>query len=238
MKRLWLLFFILLCPFSAAWAGEIFKEFPSSIDQKAKYLFFFPGLAVEMQGPDAFNPSFRKVYQWTALTKAFADNGYNVIAELRPKGTQTSTYAKRVSDQVRQLVSAGVSPKNIVLVGHSKGGEIVIGAIGANSSADISYVVLAGCAMPHTQRLANETPRANYEGFLEEYRGRFKGRVLSMYDEADDDFQTCKEISKDNPEVRLEELVLRSDSPPKMGHALFFAPEPIWMTPLLQWLAK
>lgn len=65
-----------------------------------------------------------------------------------------------------------------------------------------------------------------------------EGRVLSMYDEADDDFQTCEEISKDNPEVRLEELVLRSDSPPKMGHALFFAPEPIWMTPLLQWLTK
>lgn len=87
MKRLWLLFFILLCPFSAASAGEILRGF-SRRQLTKRQSISSSGLAVEMQGPDAFNPSFRKVYQWTALTKAFADNGYNVIAELRPKGTR------------------------------------------------------------------------------------------------------------------------------------------------------
>lgn len=238
MKRMSAVFLAITCFATTAHGAKVHQDVPATPDPSAKYLFYFPGLAVELQGPDAVNPYFRKKYEFTAITKVFVEKGYEVIAEVRPKGTKTSDYAKKVSDQVRKLTSAGVPPSNIVLVGHSKGGEIVVGGAGVISSAAISYVVLAGCAMPHMKHIAGETPRPNYEGFMNTYKGQFKGRLLSLYDHNDNDFRTCSELGADNPELKIDEQMLKSDSAPGMGHAVFFAPDPIWMDPVLQWLAK
>lgn len=228
--------FTMLC--ISAWAGDISKDIPATIDPQAKYLIYLPGLAVEMDGPDAMNRYFGKVYQMSAISKAFAEKGLNVIAEARPRGTQIDAYAKKVVDQVTRLRAGGVAARNIIVVGHSKGGVMVIAAAGELSDSEISYVALAGCAMPHVRTLGNETPRADFERLLSAHKGRFKGRMLSMYDAADEDFRSCKELTSSNPELKLDEQRVESGSPARTAHAIFFAPEAIWFAPLLQWIAR
>ncbi|MBV6409100.1 MAG: hypothetical protein EFKGCFLK_02723 [Rhodocyclaceae bacterium] len=230
------LFLSLVCV--SSWSGDVLKDVPTTIDPQAKYLIYLPGLAVEMDGPDAMNRYFGKVYQMSAISKAFAEKGFTVIAEARPRGTQVDAYAKKVADQVARLMAGGVAARNMAVVGHSKGGAIVIAAAGEIKAADISYVVLAGCAMPHVGTLGNETPRADYERLMAANKGRFKGRMLSMYDAADDDFRTCKELTAANPELKLDEQVIQSGSPARTAHAIFFAPEAIWFEPLMQWIAR
>lgn len=223
---------------NTAWAGEISKEVPAIIDPQAKYLIYLPGQAVEVDGPDAMNRYFGKVYQMSAISKAFAEKGFHVIAEARPRGTQIDTYAKKVAEQVAKLRAGGVAARNIAVVGHSKGGVMAFVAAGELSDPDVSYVVLAGCAMPHVQRIGNENPRADFERLLVAYKGRFKGRMLSMHDAAEEDFRSCKELTSSNPELKFDEQVIQSGSPAKTAHAIFFAPEAVWFAPLMQWITR
>lgn len=222
----------------SSWSGDVLKDIPATIDPQARYLIYLPGLAIEMDGPDAMNRYFGKVYQMSAISKAFAEKGFTVIAEARPKGTQVDAFAKKVADQVAKLLAGGVAARNIVVVGHSKGGVITIAAAGELNNQDIAFVVLAGCAMPHVRSLGNETPRADYERLMAANKSRFKGRMLSMYDAADDDFRSCRELTSGSPELKLDEQIVQSGSSARTAHAIFFAPEAIWFDPLMQWVAR
>jgi acetyl esterase/lipase len=217
-------------------AAEVAAEVPLAIDPANKYLFYLHGISIELQGQDSYNKQFRKTYETTAIARAFADRGFMVITESRPKGTAVPAYANKLASQVRQLLVAGVPPKHIVVVGHSKGGYIALAAAGRIATPEVSFVILAGCPLPTTHNIAGNDARANFETIVAGNKDRLKGRFLSLYDVTDGWMGSCSEMFAGNAEVTTKEIVLEAGLPPGMGHSLFFTPHKAWMDAAVRWI--
>jgi hypothetical protein len=93
-------------------------------------------------------------------------------------------------------------------------------------------------AFLHVRPIVGENARAIFDGLIAENEDRFKGRVLTMYDSAEEDFRSCKELTSTNPDLKLDEQVIQPGSPAKIAHAIFFAPEAIRFDSLMHWVAR
>jgi hypothetical protein len=219
-------------------AAEVRKELPAKIDAAGRYLFYLHGIAVELNGPDSYSQKFRKKYQNTAIARALSERGFTVIAEARPKDTTVPNYADKVASQVRQLLSAGVPPRHIAIVGHSKGGVIALAVAARIASPEVSYALLASCALPKTHNVAGYDARAFFEGFVTRNKGRMSGRILSLYDVTDEWMGSCRELFTDSAGLATREVVLKTGMPARMGHSLFYAPNKVWIDPVVHWIAE
>lgn len=218
--------------------ATVLKDVPASPDTNAHYLFFMHGLFPENRGADAFHPPYNKRYETTALAKAFSDKGFVVITEIRKQGTQIEEYAKKVGGQIKQLMDAGMAPSKIAVVGHSKGGAISLVVPSVVANEEISYVVLAGCALPTTTSVGQHNPRAEYTSTIQNYAPTAKGKMLSLFDVQDDIMKTCKEYSAAAPGIKMEEQELNTGVRPGYGHAIFYSPDPKWLDTVVGWLKK
>ena len=99
-----------------AMATQVFTSAPENPNPDEKYLFFLHGISVEQHGPDSWNGTFNRTYEFTKISKHLADRGFNVIAEVRPKGTVPLRYAIGVVKEIDRLLAAGVPGKNISVV--------------------------------------------------------------------------------------------------------------------------
>lgn len=230
--------FVLLSVAGSVAGAEVRNDLPSTIDPASKYLFYLHGVSVELQGPDSYSRQFRKTYETTAIARALAERGFVVIAESRPRGAKVPEYAGKLATQIRQLLAAGVPGRNIVVVGHSKGGFIAMAAASRTASPEVSFVILAGCPLTTTHDIAGNDYRANYEAFIGATKARIKSRMFSLYDVTDGWMGSCREVFAENPESRTNEIVLQSGLQPGMGHSLFYAPDKIWIDPVIDWITN
>jgi hypothetical protein len=219
-------------------AAEVRTDLPARIAPGDKYLFYLHGVSVELQGPDSYSRQFQKTYQTTAIAHAFAERGFTVITESRPKGTTVPAYANKLMSQIRQLLAAGVLPRHIAVVGHSKGAFIALAAAGHLGAPEVSFVLLAGCPLPTTHNIAGNDTRASFEKIIAENKEHLQGRLLSLYDVTDGWMGSCRAIFAPNAGLVAKEIVLDAGLPPGMGHGLFLAPDKIWMEPAVQWIAE
>jgi len=219
-------------------AAEVRTDLPAKIDAGKKYLFYLHGVSVELEGPDSYNQQFRKTYETTAIARALAERGFIVITQSRPKGTKVPAYADKLASQVHQLLAAGVPPRHIAVVGHSKGGFIALAAAGRIASPEVSFVILAGCPLPTTHNIAGNDARASFEKIVAGNKGRLRGRLLSLYDVTDGWMGSCREVFAENAELTTREIVLEAGLPPGMGHSLFFSPEKVWMDTTARWIGE
>ncbi len=232
-----LVFFLVISIASSSMAKAIVvQELPVNPDPNGRYMFLMFGLQTEFMGPDSYNQMYQKKYETTALAKAFSELGYTVIVEMRPRNTVEEEYGDKIATQVKQLIAQGVKPANIVVAGHSKGAVITLVAAGILAQKEIKYVVMAGCALPSTTRIANINPRHLYVGFLEKYAPKAQGEMLSLYDKEDNEFQTCQEYGKAATGLNLIEKKVDTRSSPGKGHAAFYSPDPQWFNLVVEWL--
>ena len=113
------------------------------------------------------------------------------------------------------------------MVGHSKGGFITLLTASMVSNTDVRYVVMAGCGKSGSRF------RRGYVQFL---AGRARGAigdVLSIYDASDHTASTCVKIFEEG-NITGDELILDT----RRGHGLFYTPETIWMTPMVNWVTR
>jgi hypothetical protein len=150
------------------------------------------------------------------MLKTFSSEGFEVISEVRSKGTDIFDYSYQVAADVEKLISAGVSGKNITVSGFSKGGRMTLVVSSLLENAEVNYVVLAGCRTPDIGNL-DLSP---------------VGRVLSIYDSNDDKFESCSEIFATASEgLEANEIVLNIGD----GHGVFYRPLDDWVQPMVKW---
>ena len=121
----WIGLFLVVCGCTAEGlpketSRRIFGEMPDEIEASARYLFYLHGRIIEEKGVRPTHPRFG-VYEYREILETFADLGFVVISEVRPSAADVATWAERVGGQVRRLVSGGVPPEHITVVGFSKG---------------------------------------------------------------------------------------------------------------------
>lgn len=195
-------------------------SFPKLIDKESKYLFYLHGKIIEDQGIPAVDPKYGE-YEYGAILDKFSDKGFIVISEQRSKNTDSLLYAQRIAEQVTELLEANVPPKNITIVGASKGAGIAILTSNILKNKEINFVIMAICAPATVEGLKND-------------QVVLYGNVLSIFDSKDELAGSCEGLfsfSKDKGLNRWDEIVLDVGT----GHGILYKPLEEWIDPVIQW---
>lgn len=194
--------------------------FPESIDPAKQYMFYLHGKIIEDQGIPAISPDYGE-YEYAAILQKLSAYGFVVISEQRSKDTDSMEYARKIAEQVRTLLSAGVPAKDITVVGASKGAGIAIFVSHFLENENINYVIMAICHPDEVKYLMQDQIVLH-------------GNVLSIYDSVDEFAGSCQELfsySEGKGISRYDEVVLHIGT----GHGILYKPMNEWITPLVQW---
>lgn len=191
--------------------------FPSNITPTGHYVFYSHGFIVEGDNPMPIHPRWG-VYDFPSIQKALNDDRYTLIAHHRPKDVKPINYAKRLAEEVNQLITLGVPPENITLTGFSRGGAITILASNELKNSRINVVILAGCA-----------------GLINRKRDiQLYGHVLSIY-ETSDDVGSCNQLKARSPKLqKFKEIAISTGK----EHGAFYRPMDEWVIPLKRWVSE
>ena len=186
--------------------------------ESPRYLYYLHGRIIEDSGPEGVSPRFGP-YEYTGILRAFARAGLSVVSEVRPKGTDVSSYAEKVVTDVRRKLAAGIPASSITIVGASKGSVIAMLVSSRLRNDEIRYVFLANC-----------------NDWMERtFAPRFTGEVLSIYEASDDIGQTCRPIPQRSPALkRFKERRLETG----LGHGVVYRPLTEWIDPATRWAKR
>lgn len=204
--------------------GAVYKGLPDRIDPKQKYVFYMHGAWIEVKGLNTPHPRHGK-YEYDKIVQGLSDQGFAVITEPRLNSVDLEYYAEKITMQVRDLIGGGVSPHNITVIGHSKGGIIALLVASMLEETKVNFVIMAGCGRKQTKF------RRVYKKFLENRAAFLRGRLLSLYDGADRAAGTCQEAFNAASQISSKEIVLNTGR----GHGLFYSPESIWISEVAMW---
>lgn len=197
--------------------GALWNNVSENVDVGAKYLFYLHGAIVENEGMRPVSPEYG-VYEYEKIIDTFANKGFIVISEVRPRGTDAQQYAAKVVGQINRLRIAGVPPQKITVVGASRGGAIAMLASTLLKNRDVNFVVLASCG--------NSSVYRNTKVDL-------WGNILSIYDFKDiTGAGTCQRVfGKSMGMNRHKEIKLRLG----LGHGILYRPMREWVDPTVDW---
>ncbi len=189
----------------------------SAQSKKEKYLFYLHGGVVQSQGLPAVSSYYGK-YEYLAIIDSLDNYDFTIISEVRPKDTDDKAYGKKIANEVDSLLTLGVSPKNIVIVGASLGAYMTLEAALIIENPNIKYALLGLCS--------------DYAvGHFTEYSQQLKGDFLSIFEKSDSK-QSCQGIFESNStDAQFEELELNLG----VDHAFLFKPYDEWVIPLIKW---
>ncbi len=189
--------------------GVWLRDVPAKPDAKAKYLFYLHGRIVEEQGTHAVSPEFG-AYEYEKIVQTFVEEGFVVISEPRPRGTDVREYAGKVAKEVNALLAAGVPPQHVTVVGASKGGGIAAATSTLLRNRDVNFVLIAACGDKSMH-----------------------GRILSIWDYKDaTGAATCERHFGGVPGIKEhKEVELKLG----LGHGLLYRPLPQWVDLVVDW---
>jgi hypothetical protein len=194
-------------------SARIFSDVPAHVDPAAHYVFYVHGKIIESEGRHAVSPDFGP-YEYDAILQAFASKGFVVISEVRV-GDAGLPFVHKTVAEVRRLLAAGVPPKNVSVVGASKGGYLTLEIAAELGLPQLSYVILAGCGT-----------------YSEPLAPRLGGRILSIFDSIDRNSPSCQgTFQKATKLGEHREIVLKLG----LDHGLLYQPHEEWLGPASAW---
>jgi predicted alpha/beta superfamily hydrolase len=206
-------FILLTC--CNVFATSIYSQIPDSINPNANYIFYSHGYIVEGKNPKPVHPNWGE-YDYPSILEALSGLDAVIISEHRAARSDPFNHATKLQTLVKQLIDVGVTPRNITLVGFSRGGFITALASSNINNPDINYVILAACT---TSLLKNKDVALT-------------GHVLSIY-ETSDSVGSCEEVIKRKPQAvsSFKEKAISTGE----EHGAFYRPIDAWMEPLKSW---
>jgi hypothetical protein len=202
---------------------------PSRPTRTATYAIYVHDIALD-RAPD--DPERRA--RLARVTAKLATEGINVIAEVRPAGTlqkfpdDQERYARKVAEEVGELLAAGVPPQRVNVIGYSRGGFLTLLTSIYVNRADVGYVVLAGC-------MNDSGTFKQFAPVLLRYSEKFIGEFLSIREQSDADFGSCRPyFAKATSQPANTEEVLMTGK----GHQFAVEPDDSWVGPVVQWMER
>jgi hypothetical protein len=213
-----IIFLFFLLGFSPVNAQTIAESVPEKIDKSRKYLIYLHGGIVQDLGADAVSADFGK-YEYYKILDVFKEHGFSVISEVRPKGTEITDYAEKLSEQIKLLQKRGVKDKNIVVVGASLGAYMTIEAADKLKNKKLKYVLIGLCSEYALKR-------------YKKYKGNLLGNFLSIYEQSDQK-GACRSIFEPlHRQAKFKEIKINTGK----GHGFLFKPDKEWVEPLVEWI--
>ena len=180
------------------------------------HIYYLHGKINEEQGRNAVSEKFGK-FEIDEILKQLNVNNSVIHCEIRTKDTDVKIYATKISREIDSLINSGIPPKNITIVGASKGAIIAMNISNINKH-NINYVFLAG---------NNDYQEKNNDW-------KFHGQILCIYDLSDDiagkNYNYWKE--KPNYSTIFEQLEIKTN----LGHGFLYKPLKEWINPTKEWI--
>ena len=215
MKKI--LFILVVFVFWANTAfAEVLKVVPDNPDPTGNYLFYFHGQIVEGSDGRPTSSDYGP-YEYYKILEAFSKEGFIVISEIRQKNTDPQSYSKKVEAWITHLIGKGVPPRNISIVGASKGGNITARVSSALQQPEISYIILAGL----------------FDGPESEQGLKLSGRVLSLHDSNDEHPYSPEDYFNKSPNLQAKKVIITDTG---LGHGLLYKPHKEWFSEALSWV--
>jgi len=180
------------------------------------HIYYLHGKINEEQGRNAVSEKFGK-FELDEILKQLNVTNSVIHCEIRTKDTDVKIYATKISREIDSLINSGIPPKNITIVGASKGAIIAMNISNINKH-NINYVFLAG---------NNDYQEKNNDW-------KFHGQILCIYDLSDDiagkNYNYWKE--KPNYSTIFEQLEIKTN----LGHGFLYKPLKEWINPTKEWI--
>lgn len=204
-------------PFILASLFWLFMAQYSSAQNELKYIYYLHGRIIEIERKDAVSPEYGR-YEFDSIVQALSAPEHKVIAEVRTENVDYLEYATKVSREIDSLVTLGVKPIDISVIGASKG-AIIASHVSSMNPNPINYIFLAG----------------NNEYQEQHNDWKFHGQVLCIYDGSDNiaggNYNYWK--NAENFTTTFEQIELTTN----LGHGFLYRPLNEWIEPTLKWIA-
>ncbi len=183
----------------------------------AETIFYLHGRIIEAEGVQPVHRRFG-LYDYYGIVEALQANGATVVSEVRKVDTKAVQYARKLVDQIEELIKTGERASDITIVGFSKGGGIAIYASSLLNNSEVNFVFLAACG-----GWVSSDPELTVNG-----------NILSIYEESDTMGRSCENFVRRNDEISsFQEIELSTGK----EHGAFYLPRDVWTKPLLAWIA-
>jgi imidazolonepropionase-like amidohydrolase len=198
--------------------GVIPKEVPAKVDAGTRYLFYLHGRIIEDEGERPTSPKFG-VYEYEKILGAFRSEGFVVISEVRPKGTDPERYADKVVAQIQALLKAGVPEQRITVVGASKGAVIAMLVSSRLKNWQVNFVIMGNCN----------------DAILQQFDIDLWGNVLSVYDTSDELGGSCEKVFDRAAGLNTHREIKINTG---LGHGFLYKPIGEWLAPAVGWARR
>jgi len=217
LAKSFILFFFLYI--SSSYGQTISPSVPKTLDKNGKYLFYQHSAVVTEFGNNAINQSFPEwgPYEYLNILDSFRSRGFNVISEIRQKGLDDYLYVNKIVKQIDSLLKAGITTKNIIVVGASSGWNITLYVASKLKNKEMNYVIMGGC-WPESYKDYTD---------IELY-----GNFLSII-ESSDPHGTCKQIFENQENIKTyKEIILKTG----LSHGFIYKGYKEWIDPVVHWI--
>jgi len=145
--------------------------------------------------------------------------GFNVISEIRLKGTENKVYVDKISVQIDSLLRGGVNPEHIIVLGASAGWDITLRVSSRLKNSTIRYVLMGGC-WPQTYK--------DYEEI------ELFGRFLFIIEKSDPHGTCYKIFERPLQTFTIKEITLNTG----LSHGFICKGHRAWIDPLVNWFGS
>ncbi|WP_400079870.1 YqiA/YcfP family alpha/beta fold hydrolase [Winogradskyella sp. R77965] len=182
-----------------------------------RFVFFLHNRFLETHELEESHPDFGRT-EYKEILSEFEKSGLKVISEKRNGNVNAREYAQEVVKQIDSLISSGVEPNKITIVGTSKGGYIAQYVSTLINNPNLNFVFIASYRENDIQNI----PDINY-----------CGNILNIFEKSDP-YGVSAIKRKENSTCDIEnfkEIELNTG----MGHGFLFKPLKEWIEPTIQW---
>lgn len=186
-------------------------------DYDQRYLFFLHNRFLETHDLYDEHPEFGRT-EYNEIVGMFKKEGFHVLSEKRNGNVNAREYAVGVVDQIESLISKGIDPNRITVVGTSKGGYIAQYVSTLANNPELNFVFIGSYRDSDLEVI----PEIN-----------FCGNILNIY-ERTDPFGVSAIKRKESSSctiLHFKELELNTG----MGHGFLFKPMKEWIGPTIKW---
>jgi hypothetical protein len=196
------------------------KEIQNS-DNEDNYIFFLHNKFLENNDSGTFAQDYGVKAEYKKILKSFRKDGFVVISEKRKAKTNAIDYAKKVKMQIDSLISKGVKPNHITIIGTSKGGYIAqyVSTIAKNQYLNFVFI-------------------GSYQNsdIEETSEIEFCGNILTIYEKSDVFGVSAlkrKQLSK-LPIPHFKEIELNTG----LKHGFLYIASDEWIKPCKMWAKR
>ncbi|CAM4339753.1 hypothetical protein [Gillisia limnaea] len=182
-----------------------------------RFIFFLHNRFLEEHDLNELHPEFGRT-EYLEIINEFEKSGFEVISEKRNRNVNAREYAGGIVTQIDSLIKNGTEPKNITVVGTSKGGYIAQYVSTLASNPNLNFVFIASF---RNEDISN-MPEINY-----------CGNILTIYEKSDP-FGVSAKARMENSSCDIKhfkEIELDTG----MRHGFLFKPLKEWIEPTIKW---